>query len=129
MALAASVAAGASSSMKSDRQKWLPILDALREPGLGERPRNEIACAQQAPIEHRAGVPGDADVPGLDHLERDERRVEQVPQFMRKESEPLVLANGFAVDGGLIAFAPVLGDRAGDGAVEAAVQHAESLPC
>ena len=92
-------AAGASSSMKSDTRNGSPILNALREPDLGHRTGNEIACAQEAPIEHGACVPCDSHVPGFDHLERDDRGVEQVPQFMGKESEPLVFENGASIDG------------------------------
>ena len=76
-------------------------------------------------MEHRPGAPGDADVPCLEHLERDDRGVDQVPQFMREEPEPLAPARGLTIECGLVAFAPVLGDRAGDGIVKAAVQHAK----
>ncbi len=114
---------------EAGHEKWLPILNAPCEPDLGERTGDEIACAHEAPMEHRTGAPSDADVPGLDHLERDDRGVDQVPQFVGKESEPLVLANGASVDGGLIAFAPVLGDRVRDGVVKAARSASESHPC
>lgn len=46
---------------------------------------------------------------------------------MNKESEPLAPANGFSVDGGLISFAPVLGDRARDGVIKASVQHTKVI--
>ena len=78
-------------------------------------------------MEHRSGAPCDSDVPGLEHLERDHRGMDQVPQFMGKEPEPLVLATALSVEGGLIAFAPVLGDRARDGVVEASVQQPKVL--
>ena len=76
-------------------------------------------------MEHGAGAPGDADIPRLEHLERDDRGVDQVPQFMREEPEALAPACGLAVERGLIAFAPVLGDRARDRVVEAPVQRAK----
>ncbi len=83
---------------ETGRQKGRWLLHTLREPDLGERTRNEIACAHEAPMEHRACAPSDAHVSGLHHLERDHGGVDQVPQFMRKESEPLVVANGVVVD-------------------------------
>jgi hypothetical protein len=49
--------------------------------------------------------------------------MEQVPQFMRKESEPLVRASVGVVQGGLVPFAPVLRDRAGDRDVQTAVEQ------
>ena len=79
------------------------MLNALCEPNFRGRPRDEIACTRQAPVEHRAGAPVDADVSGLDHLERDDGGVNQVRQLVDEESEPLVVANDAAVDGRLIA--------------------------
>ena len=76
-------------------------------------------------MEHRAGAPCDADVPGLEHLERDDRGVHQVAQFVREEPEALAPARGLSIERGLIAGAPVLGDGAGDGVVEASVQRAK----
>src|SRR4029450_840107 len=49
------------------------------------------------------------------------------PQFMRKEPEPLVFAGGAALGAGLIALASKLCHGAGDGAVEASVQHPEII--
>jgi hypothetical protein len=60
---------------------------------------SEIACAFEAPVEHRPGAPSDSHVPGLDHLEREPCRMDQVAQFISKESESIVLGNGFSVDG------------------------------
>ena len=37
-------------------------------------------------------LPADADVSRLEHLERDDCRVDQVSHFMSEESEPLVVA-------------------------------------
>ena len=76
-------------------------------------------------MEHGARAPCDADVPRLENLERHDRGVDQVPQFMSEEPEALAPAGGFSVDVGLIAFAPVLGDRAGDGVVKASVERAK----
>ena len=45
-------------------------------------------------MEHGAGAPAHADIPRLQHLERDERGVDQVPQFMGEEPEPLGSARG-----------------------------------
>ena len=46
---------------------------------------------------------------------------------MSQEPEPLVLANGLSVEGGLILFAPVFGDGARDGVVKASVQHTKII--
>ena len=51
------------------------------------------------------------------------RGVDQVPQFVREEPEALAPARRLALDRELIPLAPVLGDGAGDGVVEAAVQR------
>ena len=42
-----------------------------------------------------------------------------------KNPSALAPARGLSVEGGLISFAPVLGDRARDGVVEASVQRAK----
>jgi hypothetical protein len=104
-------------------QEWLAILDPLGEPHFGERTCNEIAGSHKAPVQDRPGASSDANVPGLDHVEGDQRRMKQVPQFMRKESEPLIRASACVVEGGLVPFAPVSGDRARDRGVKTAVEH------
>ncbi len=75
-------------------------------------------------MEHRARAPCDSDIPRLKHLERHDRGVDQVPQFMSEEPETLAPLCGLSLDPGLISFAPVLGDRAGDGVVQTSVQRA-----
>ena len=40
-------------------------------------------------MEHGAGAPGDADIARLEHLEREDRGVDQVPQLVREEPEAL----------------------------------------
>ena len=74
-------------------------------------------------MQHGAGASPDANIPGLQDLERHERRVQQVPQFMGEEPEPFGPACGFAVDARLIALTSVLGHRARDGIVQASVQR------
>ena len=76
-------------------------------------------------MEHGPGAPCDANIPRLEHLERDDRGVDQVPHFMSQEPEPLVSSRGLSIEGGLILFAPVFGDGARDGVVKAAVEHAK----
>ena len=49
-------------------------------------------------MEHGAGAPCDADIPGLEHLERDDRGVDQVPQFVSQEPEALAPACGLSID-------------------------------
>ena len=107
-------------------QELLPILNALRETDLGERTSNEIACdAMRLRWSTVPVLPADADVSRLQNLERHDRRVDQVAQFMSEEPEAFAPARGLSIDAGLIALAPVLGDRAGDGVVEASVQRAK----
>jgi hypothetical protein len=62
-------------------------------------------------------------IPRLQNLERHERRIHQVPQFMGEEPEALAPAGRFPVDARLISLAPVLGHRARDGIVQASVQR------
>jgi len=66
-------------------------------------------------------------IPCLEHLERDDRGVDQVAQFMREEPQALALACRLSVEGGLISFARLLGDRTRDGIVKASIQHAKII--
>src|SRR5688500_3692597 len=77
---------------ESGHPEGLGILKALYEPDLGERATDKIACPQEVPLEHRAGAPADSDIPGLEHIERQDRGVQQVAQFMREEPQALVPA-------------------------------------
>ena len=52
----------------------------------------------EAAIEHGAGAAGDADVSGLEHVERDDRRVGQISQFVREEPEALAVARRLSID-------------------------------
>jgi hypothetical protein len=104
-------------------QEWLPILDALGEPHLGKRPADEIAGLEKAALEHRSCAAADSDVSGLHDLECDQRGLDQVSQFMRKEPETLVLTGAFAVDRGLMTFASVLSDGARHRVVQARVEQ------
>jgi hypothetical protein len=74
-------------------------------------------------MEDGAGTPGHADVSGLEDLERDDRGVSQISQFVREEPEALVGARRFSIHRGLMSFARELRNRARDGLVETAVQH------
>lgn len=80
-------------------------------------------------MEHGGGTPGHANVAGFQHVERQDRRVDQVPHFMREEPEALVSPRGLALDVRLIPFASMLGNGPGDGVVEAAVQGAKVFGC
>ena len=46
---------------------------------------------------------------------------------MSEEPEALAPARGFSIEGGLILFTPVFGDRARDGIVKASVQRAKVI--
>jgi hypothetical protein len=74
-------------------------------------------------MDHSRGAPSDSDVPSLEYLERDNRGVEQVPQFMSEEPSALVPSRGFTRESGLISLTSVLRNRAGDGIVKASVQR------
>ena len=60
-------------------EELLQILDALGETDLGERAADERVQSHEAAMEHGPGAPCDADVPGLEHLEGEDRGVDQVP--------------------------------------------------
>ena len=74
-------------------------------------------------MKHSTGAPGHANIPRLQHFERHESRVDQVPQFMREEPQALAPACRFSIDAGLGSLAPVLGHRARDGIIQASVQY------
>lgn len=76
-------------------------------------------------MQHGAGASPHANIPRLQHLERHERRVQQVSQFMGEEPEPFGPACGFTIDTRLIALASVLGYRARDRIVQASIQRAK----
>ncbi len=73
-------------------------------------------------MKHGAGASRHANIPRLQHFIRHERRVHQVPQFMREEPEP----GRLSIDTRLRLPTPVLRHRARDGIVEASVQYAKS---
>ena len=68
-------------------------------------------------MKHRAGATCDPHIPRLENLERHDRHVDQVPHLMSEESEALTSPCGLSIDAGLISFALILGDRAGDGLI------------
>ena len=103
------------------------ILDALREPDLGQRALDEVAQPRQAAMEDDPGAPRDADVARLEDLERQDRRVDEIPQLVRQKPEALAAARGLLVEGGLIPSAPILGDGARNRVVQASVQRAEVI--
>ena len=70
----------------------LAILHGLRQSYLGERATDERPQSHQAALQHGPGAAGDTDVPRLQHLERDDRGVDQVAQLMREVPEPLAAA-------------------------------------
>src|SRR4029450_7587428 len=76
-------------------------------------------------MEHAPGAPCDSNVPGLENLERDDRSVNQVPQFMGQAPGALAAAHALSIGWELILSTPVLGDGARDGVVKASVQHAK----
>ena len=76
-------------------------------------------------MEHGAGAPCHANISRLQNLERHDRGVEQVAQFMSQEPSALAPTRGLSIEGGLILFAPEFSDGARDGVVKASVQRAK----
>jgi len=76
-------------------------------------------------MEHAPGAPCDSNVPGLENLERHDRSVDQVPQFMGQAPEALASAHALSIGCELILSTPELRDGARDGVVKASVQHAK----
>jgi hypothetical protein len=72
------------------------MLGGLGETDLGERTINERAQSHEAAIEHASRASCDADISGLENLERADRSVDQVLQFMGQESEALVPAHALS---------------------------------
>ena len=70
-------------------------------------------------MEHGAGAPCHANIPGLQDLERHDRRVEQVAQFMSQKPCALAPTRGLSFEGRLILFASEFSDGARDGVVKA----------
>ena len=106
-------------------EEWRPILDVLGETDFGERPTQETAYAHKAALEHSGGAPAGARIPSLDHFERDDCGVGQILHLVRQEPEAFVPTRRLAVEGGLSAPEPELGDGARDSVVEAAVQRSK----
>ena len=98
-AFASNVAAGASSSMNPDTRNcsrfWTPW---VRRTSASERP-----MSARIPMRLRwstlAGAPCDSNIPRLENLEREDRGVGQVSQFMSQEPEALACASGFSIEG------------------------------
>jgi hypothetical protein len=84
---------------ESGHRDLLGVLHALCEPDLGEGATDKIPRAEEAPAEHSASTPTDSHISRLEHVERQDRGIQQVPQFMREEPQALVAASVRAVEG------------------------------
>jgi hypothetical protein len=98
---------------------------SLRDPDLGERATNKVACSHEVPAEHFASAPTDPNVSRLEHVKRQEGRIQQVPQFVREEAEAFVATRRLSVECGLIASAPELGHGACNGVIKASVESSK----
>src|SRR5690242_43746 len=78
-------------------------------------------------MENRSGAAGDADISRLEDLEREERGMSQVSQFVREIPEPFAGPCGLSIQGGLISSASVLGDGTGDRVIQASVERPKVL--
>jgi len=67
----------------------LPVLHALCEPDFSERTSNEIACADEAPIEHRPVLPETPTFPDLKHVAQDSN-IGGRRGFSKENAEPTV---------------------------------------
>src|SRR5258708_7560506 len=90
-----------------------------------ERAINEIAHSQQAAIQHSTRRSTQAHIAPLEGLDREHGRSDQVAQFVRERAEGLIRGLAFFIGDVLTAYAPKLGDRAGDGVVEARIENAK----
>jgi hypothetical protein len=105
-------------------RKPLPVLNALREAHLRQRVGHERMRRQEGAIEHGAGASGDINIPGLQHFERDQRRVQQVAQLVGEQPEAFGSACRLAIAARRTSLTCVLGHRARDRIVAASVQRA-----
>ncbi len=63
--------------------KQLRPLMARGRSNVRERAVDEVAESSQAAAQHRSGIPVDADRAPLDHVERQDRCIDDVPNFVR----------------------------------------------
>src|SRR4029450_11503553 len=99
-----------------------PIINPLPQSDLGERSIDEFAQPRQAALEHGSRAAADCDLAALQDVERSPRRVEKIPDLMREESDPFVLADRFGLQARLIALSAELCDGARNRIVKAPVQ-------
>ena len=78
-------------------------------------------------MQHSPRASADTNISRLEHFEREDRRVEQVPHFMSQEPCPLVPSRGLSIQGGLILLAAEFGDSTRDGVVKAPIEHAKVI--
>ena len=78
-------------------------------------------------MEDGSGASCGADIARLQNLERHDRGVEQVAQFMSQEPRALTPTRGLSIEGRLILFASELGDGSRDGVIEPSVQCAKVI--
>jgi hypothetical protein len=76
-------------------------------------------------MQHGPCTSSDGNISRLEHFERSDRRVEQVPHFVSQKPSALIASRLFALKGELILLAAEFRHGAGDCVVEAQVQHAE----
>ena len=98
-----------------------------REAHFGERAIDDVAQADQAAIEHRAGGAAHAHVAAFDRGDREHRGVEQIAQLVREMTEALTHGLGAFGRDQIIALAAELGDGVRDGIVQAAIERAKLL--
>ncbi len=126
-ASAASVAVASDLLDERGHRDPFPVPGGTCHTDVLERVRDEIPQSHEAALEHAPGAPRDADVSCLDHLERDDRRVDEVPQFVHEETDPLVAKLRRVVEARLLAFARVRRDGARDRLVQTSIQRAEVI--
>ena len=76
-------------------------------------------------MQHGSRAASDANISRLEHFERHDRGVEQVPHFMSQEPRALIPARRLSIESGLILFAPEFGDGTRNRVVKAPVERAK----
>jgi len=102
------------------------VLEALAKANLGDRTIHEVPKSRQAAFEHGPRAAADADISGVEHLERNGRCVHKGSNLMHEKPEALAIAWG--ADVRARALSSILRDRARDGVVEAPVCQRIKVP-
>ena len=76
-------------------------------------------------MQHGSRAASNTDISGFEHLERDDRGVEQVPHFMSQEPRARIPSRILSIQSGLILLAAEFGDSTRNRVVQAPIEHAK----